>query len=146
MAEGLSTERAIQKRYEGLSPVLNEQGLRRFAATEARAYGRGGVSVVWRITGIARSTITRGMREIADSKPVEAGRIRKAGGGRKATLAKDPTLLADLGQLVAPATRGDPMRALRWTSKSLRHLSEALQGLGHAVCPHVIADCLRKLV
>ena len=145
MAEGLSSEHAIQKRYEGLSPVLNEQGLRRFAASEAQAYGRGGVSVVWRITGIARSTITRGMREIADPKRMEAGRIRKTGGGRKATLAKDPTLLADLGQLVEPATRGDPMRPLRWTSKSLRHLSEALQGLGHAACPHVIADCLRKL-
>ena len=145
MAEGLSSEHAIQKRYEGLSPVLNEQGLRRFAATEAQAYGRGGVSVVWRITGIARSTITRGMREIADPKRLEGGRIRKTGGGRKATLAKDPTLLADLGQLVEPATRGDPMRPLRWTSKSLRHLSKALQGLGHAVCPHVIADCLRKL-
>jgi len=140
-----NAERGIQKRYEGLSPVLNEQGLRRFAATEALAYGRGGVSVVWRITGIARSTITRGMREIAESKPIEAGRIRTAGGGRKATLDKDATLLADLGRLVEPATRGDPMRPLRWTSKSLRHLSEALQGLGHVACPHVIADCLRKL-
>ena len=119
MPEGLSAELAIQKRYEGLSPVLNEQGLRRFAATEAEAYGRGGVSVVWRITGIARSTITRGMREIAECKPMEAGRVRKTGGGRKATLVKDPTLLADLGQLVEPATRGDPMRPLRWTSKSL---------------------------
>src|SRR5229473_7418503 len=137
-------ERGIQKRYEGLSPVLNEQGLRRFAATEALAYGRGGVSIVWRITGIARSTITRGIREIADSKPMDAGRIRAAGGGRKATLDKDATLLADLGRLVEPATRGDPMRPLRWTSKSLRHLSEALRSLGHSVCPHVIADGLRK--
>src|SRR6184192_3851022 len=38
-----------------------------------------------------------------------------------------------------------PMRVLRWTSKSLRHLSEALHGQGHSVCPHVIADCLREL-
>jgi len=138
-------ERGIQKRYEGLSPVLNEQALRRFAATEALAYGRGGVSVVWRITGIARSTITRGIREIANSKLLDAGRIRAAGGGRKATVDKDATLLADLGRLVEPATRGDPMRPLRWTSKSLRHLSKALQGQGHVACPHVIADCLRKL-
>jgi hypothetical protein len=138
-------QRAIEKRYEGLSPVLNELGLRRFAATEARAYGRGGVSVVSRITGLARSTITRGLKEIASSRPVETGRIRKAGGGRKPTLAKDSTLLDDLGQLVEPATRGDPMRPLRWTSKSLRHLSEALERLGHTACPHVIADCLRKL-
>lgn len=76
---------------------------------------------------------------------MEAGRIRKRGGGRKAKSTKDPALLPDLERLVDPATRGDPMRLLRWTSKSLRHLEKALQGLGHSVCPHVIADCLREL-
>ena len=114
-------------------------------ATEAVTYGRGGVSVVSRITGIARSTIHRGMREIAEKRSLDAGRIRKPGGGRKAKSQDDPTLLSDLQQLVDPATRGDPMRLLQWTSKSLRHLEEALQGLGHSVCPHVIADCLREL-
>ncbi|MGH7393880.1 MAG: ISAzo13 family transposase [Candidatus Rokuibacteriota bacterium] len=141
----VDSEQGIERRYEELSPVLNEQGLRRFAATEARAYGRGGVSVVSRITGIARSTIGRGIREIAEKRQLEAGRVRKPGGGRKATLTKDSTLLSDLERLVEPATRGDPMRLLRWTSKSLRHLEGALQGLGHSVCPHVIADCLREL-
>lgn len=142
---GGGAEQDIRQRYEGLSPVLNEQGLRRFAATEARAYGRGGVSLVSRITGIARSTIGRGIREITEKRQPDAGRIRKLGGGRKAKLVKDPTLLADLERLVEPTTRGDPMRLLLWTSKSLRNLEEALQDLGHAVCPHVIADCLREL-
>jgi hypothetical protein len=137
---------SIQQRYEGLLPVLNEQALRRFAATEAQAYGHGGVSVVSRITGIARSTICRGMKEIAQKRQLEAGRIRQRGGGRKAKLAEDSTLLADLEHLVEPATRGDPMGVIRWTSKSLRHLSEALQALDHSVCPHVIADCLRTWV
>jgi transposase len=145
VVRGFSSERGIQQRYEGLSPVLNEQGLRLFAATEARAYGRGGVSLVSRITGIARSTICRGIGEIAEKRQLDAGRIRKPGGGRKAKLVKDSTLLTDLERLVEPATRGDPMRLLRWTSKSLRHLEEALQDLGHAACPHVIADCLREL-
>jgi len=135
----------IQRRYEDLSPVLNEQGLRRFAATEARAYGHGGVSVVSKITGLARSTISRGMKEIGENLPVEAGRVRKPGGGRKAKQAEDSTLLSDLQRIVEPATRGDPMRVLKWTSKSLRHLSEALKGEDHSVCPHVIADCLREL-
>ena len=139
------SEQGIQERYEGLSPVLNEQGLRRFAAAEARTYGRGGVTVVSRITGIARSTISRGIKEIAEKGQSEAGRIRKRGGGRKAKRVKDTTLLSDLEQLVDPATRGDPMRLLRWTSKSLRHLETALKALGHSVCPHVIADCLREL-
>jgi transposase len=139
------SERGIRQRFEGLSPVLNEQGLRRFAATEARAYGHGGVSVVSRITGIARSTICRGIREITENRQLERGRVRKPGGGRKAKLTQDSTLLSDLEHLVEPATRGDPMHLLLWTSKSLRHLEEALQGLGHSVCPHVIADCLREL-
>ena len=145
MTEGVSAERGIQQRYEELSPVLNEQSLRRFAATEARSYGHGGVSVVSRITGIARSTIGRGMRELAEKRQLEAGRLRRSGGGRKARRAEDSTLLSDLEHLVEPATRGDPMGLLRWTSKSLRHLSQALQGLDHLACPHVIADCLREL-
>ena len=144
MIGSLSAELGVQQRYEELSSVLNEQGLRRFAATEARTYGRGGVSVVSRITGIARSTISRGIREIAEKRQLEAGRVRQRGGGRKAKSTKDPTLLSDLERLVDPATRGDPMRLLRWTSKSLRHLEEALRSLGHSVCPHVIADCLRE--
>jgi len=145
VAGSVGSEQGIQQRYEGLSPVLNERVLRRFAATEARAYGRGGVSLVSRITGIARSTICRGIREIVEKQALEGGRIRKPGGGRKAKLAEDSTLLSDLEQLVEPATRGDPMRLLLWTSKSLRRLEEALQGLGHSACPHVIADCLREL-
>src|SRR5258708_3788730 len=136
---------AIRQRYEALSPVLHERGLRLFAATEARAYGYGGVSVVSRITGIARSTIERGLWEIEAKHRMAAGRSRRVGGGRKAKRSEDELLLPDLKRLVEPATRGDPMRTLRWTSKSLRHLAEALKDRGHTVCPHVIADCLREL-
>lgn len=135
----------IRQRYRELFPVLDERGRRRFAATEARAYGSGGISVVSRITGVARSTIRRGVEEIAQNQPMEAGRVRRPGAGRKSKRAEDATLLADLKRLVEPATRGDPMRPLRWTSKSLRHLSQALQARGHSACPHVIADCLREL-
>jgi len=141
----VSLEKGIRQRYEGLSPVLNEQGLRRFAATEAQTYGRGGISLVSRITGIARSTICRGVREIAEKLQGDTGRIRKPGGGRKSKLAKDSTLLKDLEGLVDPVTRGDPMQLLLWTSKSLRHLEQSLNSLGHSVCPHVISDCLREL-
>ena len=135
----------IGQRYEELSPVLDERGRRRFAAAEARAYGHGGVSVVSQLTGMARSTIARGLQEIERNDPVETGRVRRPGGGRKRKREQDSTLLSDPKRLVAPATRGDPKRVLRWTSKSLRHLSQALQAEGHSVCPHVIADCLREL-
>jgi hypothetical protein len=135
----------IARRYAELSPALHERGRRLFAATESRAYGYGGVSVVSRITGIARSTIERGIREIEKKRSMPIGRSRCAGGGRKTKRSQDRTLLPDLKLLVEPVTRGDPMCALRWTSKSLRHLSHALKARGHSVCPHVIADCLREL-
>src|ERR1700687_1916236 len=85
------------------------------------------------------------MKEIEENLKLEAGRVRKPGGGRKAKRAEDSTLVSDLQRIVEPATRGDPMRVLKWTSKSLRHLAEALKGQDHSVCPHVIADCLREL-
>jgi hypothetical protein len=136
---------SIQQRYDALSPVLNERGRRLFAAAEARAYGPGGISAVSRITGMARSTIGRGIHEIADNKHVNTGRVRQHGAGRKSKLTQDSTLLRDIERLVEPVTRGDPMRLLRWTSKSLRHLSQALQAKGHSACPHVIADCLHEM-
>ncbi|MHB1783975.1 MAG: ISAzo13 family transposase [Acidimicrobiales bacterium] len=135
----------IRWRYEALSPVLDERGRRRFAAAEASTYGHGGVSAVARVTGMARSTIARGVDEIEQKPEVEPTRIRKPGGGRKLKRVADSTLLADLRRLVEPATRGDPMRTLLWTSKSLRHLSEALAAKGHSVCANVVADCLREL-
>ena len=135
----------IAQRYEGLFPVLHERGRRLFAAAEACAYGYGGVSAVSRITGLARSTIERGIREIEAKRPMAAARSRRRGGGRKTKRSQDTTLLPDLKRLVEPAARGDPMGALRWTSRSLQHLSAALKECGHAVCPHVIADCLREL-
>lgn len=135
----------IRRRYEALSAVLDERGRRLFAAAEARSYGFGGVSVVARVTGMARSTIARGVEEIEQKPEMESGRVRKPGGGRKPKQVADSTLLADLRRLVEPATRGDPMRTLLWTSKSLRHLSVALKAQKHLVCPNVIADCLREL-
>jgi len=135
----------IRRRYKALWPVLDERGRRRFAAAEASICGFGGVSMVARVTGMARSTIARGIKELEQKPKAETGRVRKPGGGRKLRRVQDATLLADLRRLVDPATRGDPMRILLWTSKSLRHLSVALEARGHRVSPHVVADCLREL-
>jgi hypothetical protein len=135
----------IGERYRELAPVLDERGRRRFAAAEARAYGYGGVTVVSRLTGIARSTIVRGLKESEENTQLETGRVRRPGAGRKAKSSRDSTLLPDLKRLVEPATKGNSMRTLHWTSKTLRHLCQELQSRGHSVCPHVVADCLRDL-
>ena len=100
--------RAARKRYRELAPVLNEQSLRRFVALEAQALGRGGVSLMARISGLARSTIYHGLSDIRDNVSAPAGRIRKEGGGRKKKASEDPTLVADLKRLVEPdAGRSD---------------------------------------
>jgi Rhodopirellula transposase DDE domain len=139
-------EAAIQLRYEALDPVLDERSRRRFAAAEARAAGRGGVAIVSRITGVARSTINRGLAELDGDAPRDvAVRVRRPGGGRKRLIETDTTLLSDLQGLVEPTTRGDPQAPLLWTSRSLRNLAEALQAMGHRIGHNVVADLLRKL-
>jgi Rhodopirellula transposase DDE domain len=138
-------EAAIRLRYEALRPVLDEQGRRRFASAEARAAGHGGVSAVARITGIARSTIGRGLTELREAGAPPPGRVRRPGGGRKPLSVTDPSLLDDLRRLVEPTTRGDPDRPLLWTAKSLRNLTAGLCALGHRVCHNTVGTLLRTL-
>jgi hypothetical protein len=99
-----------------MAPVLDEQSRRRYAAMEALSLGHGGVSAMSRISGLARSTINRGIADIRAGGSAPAGRIRKPGGGRKRKVIEDPTLLSDLKALVQPSTRGVPMQPLLWTS------------------------------
>jgi hypothetical protein len=138
-------EAAIRLRYEALEPVLDEQGRRRLAAAEAQAAGHGGVSAVARITGVARSTIRRGLADLRSAVVPERGRIRRPGGGRKPLTVKDPSLIEDLRELVEPVTRGDPQAPLKWTAKSLRKLANGLRALGHRVSHNTVAALLRTL-
>ena len=133
----------IRSRFAGLLPHLDERGRRLFAATEARAAGYGGIVAVWRATGIAPSTIGRGLRELDEAEPLEQGWVRREGGGRKALVASNPGLLGALLALVRPTERGDPMSPLRWTCLSLRHLAETLTAQGHPVSHMVVGTLLK---
>lgn len=135
---------AIRERFKSLSPHLDERGRRLFAATEANSAGYGGIAAVTRITGIAASTIGRGLGELAHNVGLEAGRLRRPGGGRKPLVANDPGLLPALLALVEPTARGDPMSALRWTCKSLRRLAAELTALGHPVSHTVVGELLTQ--
>jgi len=129
-------------KYKALAPTLTERARRIWAATEARAEGWGGITGVARATGISAATIQRGLQELTARQPLPAGRIRRPGGGRKRSVAKDPTLLADLEGLVEPTASGDPMSPLRWTSKSVRQLATTLQRMGHEVSHQLVAELL----
>ncbi len=133
----------IRSRYASLSPHLDERGRRLFAATEARAAGYGGIVAVFRATGIAPSTIGRGLRELDEGEPLVPGWVRRAGGGRKTLVASNPGLLGALLALVRPTERGDPVSPLRWTCLSLRQLEAALKAQGHPVS-HMVVDTLLK--
>ena len=137
---------ALRQKFEILRGVLDERAQRWWAASEALVYGRGGASLVHEATGMSRSTVQMGLREIArkDTDEVLRGRLRKPGGGRKRLTEKQPELLAALEKLVDPATRGDPMSPLRWTSKSVAKLAAALQAQGFKVGPDSVAALLKE--
>jgi hypothetical protein len=94
---------------------------------------------------VARSTIGRGLAELRRGSGAAPERIRRAGGGRKARTASDRTLRRDLRRLVATSTRGDPQRALLWTSKSLRRLAAELRARGHVVSHVLVGQLLREM-
>jgi hypothetical protein len=136
---------AIKARFAALAPHLNERARRLFAASEAQAAGRGGVRVVSEATGVARSTIGRGLVELRRDEPPPSRRIRRPGGGRKPKIETQPGLLEALADLVQSAIRGDPEAALLWVSKSQRHLAAALAERGFSASQTLVGRLLRRL-
>jgi hypothetical protein len=95
------------------------------------------------------TTIQVGIAELKDPRD-RAGEepgmlIRCKGGGRKALVQTDRTLLRDLKALVDPATRGDPESPLCWTCKSTRNLAEALVNQGHQVSHQTVERLLQGM-
>jgi hypothetical protein len=115
----------LREKFKVLSGELDERCIRLWAAAEANAIGWGGVSRVCEATGLTRPTVHRGLKEAATQKKSTGKkqhavkRVRESGGGRKQLIEQYPHLLKELESLVDPATRGDPMSPLRWTSKLL---------------------------
>jgi hypothetical protein len=136
----------IRRKYRALRVEMDERRRRQWAAAEARELGRGGVSAVARATGLSRTTITAGLRELklpSRRRAVEAVRVRRPGGGRKPLTQTDPHLWAALELLIEPTTRGDPQSPLRWTCKSLRHLADELTRQDHPIAPNTVAALLK---
>ena len=135
---------SIRRRWDADGSKRDERGRRLFAASEVRAAGWGGLVAVSEITGLARSTIERGLKDL-DAPPLQPGQVRREGGGPRPLTGRDATLLQDLKRLVEPATLGDPVRPLLWVSKSLDKLTCALAGMGHAISPNSVRKLLAEL-
>jgi hypothetical protein len=153
--EESATLDTLRTKFELLRPLMDERMRRQWAACEALSLKRGGVTVVARATGLSRTTIGEGMRELRERTNLGIEdeicvcelpkRIRRPGGGRHPLKANDPTLVRDLEALIEPTTRGDPQSPLRWTCKSTRNLAEALGLQRHQVSYPTVALLLHDL-
>ena len=133
----------LQTKLLTLLPHLDERSRRLVAASEAMALPRGGVSLVHRCSGLSRTTLTAGIRELRSGERLPEGRVRRSGGGRKRLEEKHPEFGSELDRLLEPYTRGDPESPLRWTCKSTRALAEELGRRRLPVCHEKVAQALR---
>ena len=141
----MRTEGTIGRKFRALGSRLDEHTRRVWAATEARALGYGGISLVARATGISRRAIAVGLREIKEGDVLPEGRVRRPGGGRKSAMHHQPELPEKLEGLVEPLTRGDPESPLRWTCKSTRRLSRELATLGYSASSRLVSVLLHGM-
>jgi hypothetical protein len=135
----------IKDRYERIKRHLDEKSKRLWCANEAVGIGWGGVSAVSKATGVSRTTISAGIKEITTENQKCDNRIRRSGGGRKKKSETDKRLVADLDALIEPMTRGDPESPLRWICKSTGKLAAELNKRGHVVSHSLVARTLTEL-
>jgi hypothetical protein len=138
----MENESDLRRRYKTLFKHLDERQRRLIAAADVEQLGWGGISMVARTSGLSRPTLYKGLQEL---KEAPLGRTRKEGGGRKYIEETTPAILTRLEDLVAPATRGDPMSPLQWTSKSTRNLAQTLNREGYEVTHATVATLLQAL-
>ncbi len=145
----IETMEHVKKVFELMSPVLDERTERLLAAAMATSLGKGGTAAVTAATGIRSKRIAAGKRDlreiVATPESPLLTRVRRPGGGRKSIEVYDPKLAEALESLIEPTTRGDPESPLRWTTKSLRRLSEELSAKGHRVGRTVVGELLHAL-
>lgn len=139
----------LQKKFKAILPHLNEQTARLYLGSEAKVLGRGGKQRVAKLAGVSRVRIDKGIAELASGDVVKenspAKKIRKPGGGRKQHRESQSGLMEALESIVNPHTRGDPMKVLLWSSKSLRNIENALKEKGFAISYVTIGELLRSL-
>jgi len=141
MADG--SDAGWRAKHALLSRYLNERQRRLVAAADAQLLGHGGIAMLSRITGLSRTTLHKGIREL-EGNEVAAERVRREGAGRKRKSEQEPAMVKELERLVDPATRGDPMSPLRWTSKSTVKLAEELGQRGFAISSRTVGRLLHE--
>ncbi len=140
---GAAIGEGVRRKFAALAAVLDERSRRQWAAAEPVSLAWGGVSMVSAATGLSRTTVNAGVRQLREragpgAVPVDA-RVRRPAGGGKPLAAVDTAIVAALDELVGPGTRGDPMSPLRWTPKTTAKLAAGLTRRGQAVSARAVA-------
>ena len=129
-------KKAIEEKISLMLPLLNEKQRRIYLASEAIAIGWGGITEIGKASGVSRSVIAAGVKDIksgsADVLSADAP-IRRKGAGRKPITETQPGIKEALDDLVSDSTFGDPMSPLRWTTKSIRNLADELVAKGFKI-------------
>lgn len=139
-----SSDSTLRKKIIELMPHLNERQKRIYLSSEANSIGRGGTTLISRLSNVSRPTIIKGKNDLK-SPPLEMPRSRKTGGGRKSIQEKHPEIIEELDKLIEPLTLGDPMTPLRWTCKSTRNLAEELQKKNFKISHVVVSNILKEM-
>ena len=141
----MSTLIELKEKFDSVWPLLDERTRRIMAASEAKALGYGGVSLVSRACGLSRKAISKGICEIQEGSTPGEGRIRQPGAGRKPIMVTDPQLVTALEELIDEQTRGDPESPLRWICMSTRAIANQLGRQRHPVSHTKAAQILHEL-
>ncbi len=140
----MENTKLLIERNKILSSLLDERSKRLYNAAESKVLGHGGIAIVSKATGVSRTTISTGLKELKTIENVNTTRVRKKGGGRKKTTNKIPELKFELAKLIEPALRGEPDSPLLWTSKSLRKLSCELKSRGYNISHKLVGEILSE--
>jgi hypothetical protein len=138
---------ATESRWLRVLDTLNEAQARWFVADKALDLGRGAVTRLSALTGLSRTTITKGMAEVGSGAILlpDEGRLRRPGAGRRRIEETDPSVRPLIERIVAETTAGDPETPLRWTSKATRTIAGELARSGHAISAMTVARCLHEM-
>lgn len=143
------SDEVLQKKFKTILPHLNERATRLYLGSEAQFLGRGGKQRVAKLAGVSRIRIDKGIAELTSGEVVEedgsSKKIRKPGAGRKQHRESQDGLMEALEAIVNPHTRGDPMKVLLWSSKSLRKIEKALKEKGYLISYVTVGELLKSL-
>ena len=137
-------ELKLAKKIRNILPYLTEKQRRLYLYSEANAIGRGGVSLISRLSNVSRPTIMQGKEDFLCNNQEES-RNRKTGGGRKSIKEKHPEIIKELDKLIGPSTLGDPMSPLRWSCKSTRNIADELQKKDYKISHVVVSKLLKEM-